>query len=47
MKGENKFNRTVKKEDLDIEMEYAIKGMKCLITKYGKKLLSLLILKVK
>ena len=47
MKMENKYNRTVRKEDLDIIMDYTIKAMKCFTTKYEKKLVSLLILKVK
>ena len=27
------------KEDLDIGIEYAIKGMKCVTTKYGREIL--------
>lgn len=38
MKVENKYNRTVKKEDLDIGIEYTIKAMKNVVTKYGNKL---------
>jgi len=38
MKMEKKYNRTTRKEDLDIGMEYTIKEMKCITTKYGKKL---------
>ena len=37
MKMENKYNRNIRKEDLDIAMEYVIAEMKCL-TRYGKKL---------
>ena len=38
MKMENKYNRTIGKEVLDIGMEYTIEGMKCVTTKYGRKL---------
>ena len=38
MKMENKYNRTIRKEDLDIGTEYTITGMKCVTTKYGIKL---------
>ena len=47
MEIENKYDRTKRKEDLDIGMEYTIKAMKCVTTKYEKKSLSLLILKLK
>ena len=33
----NKYNRTIRKEDLDIGMEYTITGMKCVTNKFGKK----------
>ena len=39
MKMVYKCNRTIRKEDLDIGMEYTITGMKCITTKYGNKLL--------
>ena len=35
---ENKCDRTIQKEDLDLGMEYTIKGMKCVITKYRRKI---------
>ena len=35
---ENKYNRTVWKEDLDIGIECTIKGMKCVTAKYGEKI---------
>jgi len=35
---EEKYNRNVRKEDLDIEMEYVIAEMECLTTRYGKKI---------
>ena len=38
MKMENKYNRTGRKEDLDIGMECTITGKKCFTTKYEKKL---------
>ena len=38
MKGENKYNRTVRKENLEIGMEYTIKEIKFVATKYGKKI---------
>ena len=37
MKTVNKQNRTIRKEDLDIGMEYTITGMKCVTNKFGKK----------
>ena len=33
-----KYDRTIKKEYLDIGMEYMIKAMKRVTTKYGKKI---------
>ena len=33
---ENKYNRTIRKEDSDIGIEYTVKGMKYVTTKYGK-----------
>ena len=38
MKIENKYNRTIRKQDLDIGREFTITGMKCVTTKYGKKI---------
>ena len=38
MKMKNKYSWTIRKEDLDIGMEYMITGMKCVTTKYGNKL---------
>ena len=38
MKMKWKYNRTISKEDLDPGMEYTIKGLKCVKTKYGKKI---------
>jgi len=35
---ENKYNRTIRKEDLDIGMECTITGMKYITTEFGKKL---------
>jgi len=37
MRIENKNNRTSRKEDLDIRMEYTITGKTC-VTKYGSKI---------
>ena len=34
---ENKYNRTIRKEELDIGMEYTMIGMKWVTNKYGKK----------
>ena len=39
IKFENKHNRTIRKEDLDIKMEYTIKAMKCVTPKYRKKII--------
>ena len=36
MKLDNKYNRTIKKEDLDTGMEYTIKGIKYFTTKYAE-----------
>ena len=33
----NKHNRTIRKEDLDIGIEYTITGVEYLATEYGKK----------
>ena len=38
MKMKSKYNRTIRKEDLDIGMEYTITRMKCVTNKNGKKL---------
>ena len=38
IKIENNYNQTVKKEGLDLGIEYEIKAMKCVKTKYGNKL---------
>ena len=39
MKIENKYKYlTIRKEELDIGMEYTISGMKCVTTKYENKL---------
>ena len=38
MKMENKYNQTIRKQNLDIGIEYTIKAMKCVIAKYGNKL---------
>ena len=38
MKVENKYNRTIRKEDLVIGLEYTIKAMKSATAKYGKKI---------
>jgi len=38
MKIENKYNRTIRKEDLDTRMEYTIKTLKYVTTKYVNKL---------
>ena len=38
MKMENKYNRNISMEHLDIGMENTIIGMKCVTSKYGKKL---------
>ena len=35
---ENKYNRTIRKEDLDIGMENTIKAMKFVTTKYWSKI---------
>ena len=45
MKMGNKYNRTIRKEDLDIGMEYRIKAMICVTTKYGKKIVIIIGLK--
>ena len=37
-KMENKYNQTIRKGKLDIGMDYTITGMKCVTTKYGKRL---------
>ena len=37
MKIVNKYNQTIRKEDLDVGIEYTITGMKCVATKYGNK----------
>ena len=37
MKTENKHNQTIRKEDLDIEMEHVIQWMKTVTTKYENK----------
>ena len=47
IKMENKYNRTISKEDLDIGMEYMIKTLKFVPTKSGKKIVIILISKVK
>ena len=38
MNIENKYNQTIRKEDLDIGMEYMITAMKCVTTEHGNKL---------
>ena len=35
---ENKYNRSIREDDLDIGMEYTTEAMKCMTTKYGKKI---------
>ena len=35
MEMENKYNRTIRKEDVDIGMQYTITRMKYVTTKYG------------
>ena len=47
MKMVDKYNRTIRKEDLDIKRKHTITGMKCVTTKYGKNSLLLLILKAR
>ena len=46
MKMENKYNRTIRKEDLDSGMEYTIPGMKCIKLNTERNSLSLVILMV-
>ena len=38
MQNENGYNRTIRKDNLDIRMEYMITGMKCVRTRNGNKL---------
>ena len=38
MKIENKYNRTIRNKNLDNGIKYTIKAMKCVTTKYGKKI---------
>ena len=38
MQIENKHNRTFWKQNLNTGMEYTIKGMKCVTTKFTKKI---------
>ena len=41
MKMENKYNRTIRKEELDTGMEYIITGLKCVSTNMERKPLQL------
>ena len=45
MKMENKYYQIIGKEDLDIGMEYTIKAMKCVTTKYRKKIVIIIVSK--